>query len=53
MVEDLRTCPFGYALELNYEDYLWDNRNEKYENDMKCSEKCLYEMKYSEREQYI
>ena len=39
MVEDLRTYPLGYALELDYEDYLWDNQNEKYENDMKCSKK--------------
>ena len=39
MVEDLRTYPLGYALELDYEDYLWDIQNQKYENGMKCSEK--------------
>ena len=39
MVEDQRTYPLVYALELDYKDYLWDNQNEKYENDMKCFKK--------------
>ena len=39
IVEDLRTYALGYALELDSEDYLWNNQNEKYENDMKCSKK--------------
>ena len=40
MVEDLTTYSLGYAHAVNYKDYLWDDQNEKYENDMKCFKKC-------------
>ena len=39
MVEDLKTDTLGYALQVDYEDYLWNNQNENNENDMKCSKK--------------
>ena len=43
MVEYLRTYFLGYALKLDYEDYIWDNEN--YENDMKCS-RCEWNKRF-------